>query len=76
LKKVLLWLQVQELLRRRRVSSLISFVLALFNVKKKKKKKKKKKRGEANDLKFYTAHGFVVVCKSHLILSRVERVEG
>jgi hypothetical protein len=72
LKKVLLWLQVQELLRRRRVSSLISFVLALFNV----KKKKKKKRGEANDLKFYTAHGFVVVCKSHLILSRVERVEG
>jgi hypothetical protein len=45
-------------------------------VKKKKKKKKKKKRGEANDLKFYTAHGFVVVCKSHLILSRVERVEG
>ncbi len=72
MKKVLLWLQVQELLRRRRVSSLISFVLALFNV----KKKKKKKRGEANDLKFYTAHGFVVVCKSHLILSRVERVEG
>ncbi len=70
MKKVLLWLQVQELLRRRRVSSLISFVLALFNV------KKKKKRGEANDLKFYTAHGFVVVCKSHLILSRVERVEG
>ncbi len=45
-----------------------------FNVKK--KKKKKKKRGEANDLKFYTAHGFVVVCKSHLILSRVERVKG
>ncbi len=43
-----------------------------FNV----KKKKKKKRGEANDLKFYTAHGFVVVCKSHLILSRVERVKG
>lgn len=71
MKKVLLWLQVQELLRRPRVSSLISFVLALFNA-----KKKKKKRGEANDLKFYTAHGFVVVCKSHLILSRVGRVEG